>query len=281
LEVAVGVYIPIRIDKPSRCGIIIPTLQIIKSRFSVVVIASVSERIVGIGTVVAVTAADQVAPRIVGIACNLRTARVVDADDVALQILLVEIGGTVQNHADRQALCIIDVTDHIAAIHLRHDLRAVQDILDRRCADLLRADAVSVVAERGGLAVMKHRRKLTTLRPRQGIARTVVVALRVTQSIIRDARAVERRQLIALRAVAVGVSLNRLKNNHKKHVRFIRYHVYHLFFNLCTIPSAEWQNTVETIFCHSAFKRASYYTDCLLLRFTFSLHLCLIAIAIT
>ena len=186
----------IGIEEPPRRGIVISALQIIEPRLGVVIIPSVAEGIIIRARMVAlvVVGLRAVSPRIVGVRDELTARRVIDADDVALQVLLEPIGikraGTVLHraveHSDRATLGVVEEEEQMIAPALADDLRAVQRV-SVRCSvyDLPCADAVGVVGVRDRTAAILYRPcKPSAVRPREGVARPIVVRQRVADRIV-------------------------------------------------------------------------------------------------
>ena len=184
----------LQIIEPRR-GIVISALQIIEPRLGVVIIPSVAEGIIIRARMVAlvVVGLRAVSPRIVGVRDELTARRVIDADDVALQVLLEPIGikraGTVLHraveHSDRATLGVVEEEEQMIAPALADDLRAVQRV-SVRCSvyDLPCADAVGVVGVRDRATVLYRVCKPSAVRPREGVARPVVVRQRVADRIV-------------------------------------------------------------------------------------------------
>ena len=182
------------IEEPPRRGIVISALQIIEPRLGVVIIPSVAEGIIIRARMVAfvVVGFRTVAPGVVGVRDELTARRVIDADDVALQVLLEPIGPKrawtvlrrAVEHSDRAPLGVVEEEEQMIAPALADDLRAVQGVgVCRSVYDLPCADAVGVVGVRdGAIAVLYRACKPSAVRPREGVARPVVVRQRVAGS---------------------------------------------------------------------------------------------------
>ena len=119
-------YFPTCIDKPTCHGIVIPTLQIVEARLSIVVVATVAEGVIlgdlvvrGITIAALHRTADQIAPGVVVVLHDPVAEVIEDADNISLQVLLVEIGGRLSvlvvaglvriGEADRRAACIVEI----------------------------------------------------------------------------------------------------------------------------------------------------------------------------
>ena len=110
-DAAVGADHAVRIDESPHLRIVIAGLQVIPARFRVVIVRTVTER-VDVPNRRSCTAGHrhEVAPRIVGVVHDLAAVRVVDFNDVALQVFAVEVFVSVvlePDHAARRVVVVI------------------------------------------------------------------------------------------------------------------------------------------------------------------------------
>ena len=108
--------VPVRINKPPNCWIIISGLEVVHADFGIVVIAAVAEG-VDIGDVAggAVLGDGALAPGVVAIAGHLGAVLVSHGDDIALEILPEEVGHVVILDAADGFLVVVERDQRIAA----------------------------------------------------------------------------------------------------------------------------------------------------------------------
>ena len=140
----IGHNILVRIDKPAHLRIIIPAVEVIQSRFGIVVVATVAEGI-GVACCPAVGVLHRaVAPCIVRIpGHNPAVAGVHQADDITLQVIHVVERIAVADHADAVPLAIVEEPHGALSGLLRQNLTAVEEILRGDAVDRL-GDALAV-----------------------------------------------------------------------------------------------------------------------------------------
>ena len=149
-----GRKLRIRINPPSDLRIVITAGYIIESRFGVVVIASVPQR-VDAGHIAG--GGEELAPGVVGVGGDAGSAAVQDASDVALQVGQVVVGdggcgGTgFVGESIRIAAFIVEEFQLFAVIVLGDQLAALPEVLVFHTIDgFCKPEAVSVVGVGGG-----------------------------------------------------------------------------------------------------------------------------------
>lgn len=138
MTVQAGVYI----EEPSRFRIVIPTLQIVKSRLGVIVIPTIAEVVISphdaflhrrrIGR----RAEGEIPPGVIRIRTDFLSGGIIDGYDISLQVLLEVVGvkrpcritGPVVLQTHGQAVLIVQVYKTVYAELLRHDLAPVQQV---------------------------------------------------------------------------------------------------------------------------------------------------------
>ena len=140
-------YIPIRIDKPSHFGVIIPAVEVVQSRFGVVVISAVAQgvdRAEGGGG--GAVGAEQLTERTVGILDNAAAVRVQQGEHIAAEVAEVIHRCAATGHAVGAAVRVIGEVDRrVRSGLLGKHLRAVQRVAGRDAVHgFLRADPVGV-----------------------------------------------------------------------------------------------------------------------------------------
>ena len=136
--------IPIRIDKPTPPRVIIPALQIVQPRFRVVNVSAVAQRVLcAEGGGQRAGGGQQIAPCVVGVGHNARTAGIDEAGHVALCVLDVEILRAVVVHGQRAGRVVGEV-QLIAAPRQLHQVVTQIMVIIRRAVDGLR-DALAAV----------------------------------------------------------------------------------------------------------------------------------------
>ena len=142
-----GRYLPIRIDKPPHLRIIIPAVEVVQSRFGVIVISAVAQGVDraegGGGGAVGV---EQLAERAVGILDDAAAVRVQQSEHVAAEVAEVIHRRAAIGHAVGAAVRVIGEVDRrVRAGLLSEHLRTVQRVACRDAVHrFLRADPVGV-----------------------------------------------------------------------------------------------------------------------------------------
>ena len=101
--------------------VIVSCLQIIKTRFCIVVVTSVPERVFGTDTCCTCSADGYIPPGVVGVIYDLRSILVPDPDDVALYVLFKEasiknvcrIGWSPVSESDGRTVLVIELDKRI------------------------------------------------------------------------------------------------------------------------------------------------------------------------
>ena len=132
-----AVELPIRIDKPTGIRIVVSGLEVVQIRFRIQIIPPIAER-VHCADAVGICQDGAVAPRrsriaSVAVTCDLGAVCVVDCDDVAENVLLVQIiiklficvGRVAVHHAHRKPVIVVEVHEQLIAPFLRDDPVAV------------------------------------------------------------------------------------------------------------------------------------------------------------
>ena len=221
----------IRIDEPAVGKVVVPALEVVKARFAIVVIATVTKGVDvpdegGICGLFAVsTMHGVVAPRAVVVGRSERAVRVQQRNDVALRVenVVVERRGraVVVDHGERLVAVVIDKLERLAAPSLPHDLAGERGVVVRRAVDRFAgADTGHVVSIGDLLAVDRRGGELAALRPREGIVLAVVVRDRVAggrkvarpglalvENVLRGAAGCHAREQIRPRGVRVTKGL--------------------------------------------------------------------------
>ena len=137
----------IRIDKPSHFRIIIPAVEVVQSRFDVVIISAVAQgvdRAEGGGS--RAVGAEQLTEWAIGILDNAVAVRIQQSEHVAAEIAEVIHRRAATGHAVGAAVRVIGEVDWRARVGLLGEhLRAVQRVAGRNAVHrLFRADPVGV-----------------------------------------------------------------------------------------------------------------------------------------
>ena len=194
-------------------------MEIVQIRFRVQIIPSVPERIESTDAI-DIGQNGAVAPRrsriaSIAVACNFGAARVVDCDDVAEHVLLVQIiiklficvGRVAVHHAHREPIIVVEVHEQLIAPFLRDNPVAVKRIGVRNAVHRLgQAHALVVIGERKRFAVRRRGCKLSAVLPREGVRRSAVVGQGVSDRVIGDRVSLVGRQEVAPRGVGVPVA---------------------------------------------------------------------------
>ena len=197
----------IRIDEPAVGKVVVPALEVVETRFAVVIIATVAQRVdvpdeAGLRNLrTFVIVHGIVAPRAVVVGRGEGAVRVQQRDDIALRVedVVVELRclAVLVDHGERLVAVVVHeleglhrLVNRIVAVArlplLAHDLAGERGIgIGRRAlvggrVDLLAAaDTGHVISIGDLLAVHRRGGKLPSLRPREGIVPAVVVRDRV------------------------------------------------------------------------------------------------------
>ena len=179
-------YDPIRVDEPAVGKVVVPALEVVETRFAVVIIATVAQRVdvpdeAGLRNLrTFVIVHGIVAPRAVVVGRGEGAVRVQQRDDIALRVedVVVELRclAVLVDHGERLAAIVIDKLERLAAPLLPHDLAGERGVIVRRAVDRFAGtDAGHVVGVGDLLAVHRRGGELAALRPREGIVLAVVV----------------------------------------------------------------------------------------------------------
>ena len=188
--VGVGGSEGVGVNKPAVDKVVVPALEVVETRFAVVVIAAVAKRVYvpdegglrNLRTFVIVHGI--VTPRAVVVGRGEGAVRVQQRDDIALRVkdIVVERRGraVVIDHGERLVAVVIHELEGLIAPLLPHDLAGKRRVVVRRAVDRFTgADTGHVVSIGDLLAVDRCGGELTALRPREGIVLAVVVRDRI------------------------------------------------------------------------------------------------------
>lgn len=201
--VGVGGSEGVGVDEPAVGKAVVPALEVVETRFAVVIIATVAQRVdvpdeAGLRNLRTFVIMHRiVAPRAVVVRRGERAVRVQQRNDIALRVedVVVELRclAVLVDHGERLVAVVIDkleglhrLVNRIVAVArlplLAHDLAGERGIgIGRRAlvggrVDLLAAaDTGHVVSIGDLLAVHRRGGELAALRPREGIVLAVVV----------------------------------------------------------------------------------------------------------
>ena len=181
----------IRVDEPVVGEVIVPALEVVKARFAVVIVTTVTQgidmpdegRIRGLFAVS--TMHGVVAPRAVVVGRGERAVRVQQRNDVALRVedVVIELRclAVLVDHGERLVAVVIDELEGVIVTpSLPHDLAGERGVVVRRAVDRFAGTDTGHVISIGDLLPVDRRGgKLAALRPREGIVLAVVVRDRV------------------------------------------------------------------------------------------------------
>ena len=120
----------IRINESTNNGVIIPTLEVIHSDFSVVIVATITERVDSCDrTTGRVRNYGRYAPRVVGVSRDSFCILIDDGDNIALKILCKIIVTAVVVDAADAVINTVEREERIAAPDLADDLRSVERVV--------------------------------------------------------------------------------------------------------------------------------------------------------
>ena len=208
-----------------------PALEVVETRFAVVIIATVAQRVdvpneAGLRNLrTFVIVHGIVAPRAVVVGRGEGAVRVQQRDDIALRVedVVVERRGraVVVDHGERLVSVVIDKLERLAAPSLLHDLAGERGVVVRRAVDRFAGTDTGHVISIGDLLPV-HRRggELAALRPREGIVLAVVVIGAVGRDVFDHQVAPRRdddpRRVLPVREVVVEAHVL-LFNRHDLH----------------------------------------------------------------
>ena len=220
----VNTHYTVRINKPTRFGIIVPAAEIIQPTLSVIHIPPIAEG-VDEGDVIRVRNRMAIvvrrdsfrlyapAPCVIGIRRDQLASVVVQPDHVALPVVhkivrlpYVRPDGAVVVVDAVQAPAGVQDRSHVlavAAVHTRVLLSAIIILRRDPIGNLFRPPSVDIVFVARRLAALRQRRKLPPVRPRQ---RHAPVAQRIPDGIVGDRLPVVARQQVLPTRVPVGVA---------------------------------------------------------------------------
>ena len=219
------------VDEPAVGKVVVPALEVVETRFAVVIIATVAQRVdvpdeAGLRNLRAfVIVHGIVAPRAVVVGGNERTGGIQKGNDIALRVedVVVELRclAVLVDHGERLVSVVIDKLERLAAPSLLHDLAGERGVVVRRAVDRFAGtDAGHVVGVLHGLAIHDGLCKLAALRPREGIVLAVVVIGAVGRDVFDHQVAPRRdddpRRVLPVREVVVEAHVL-LFNRHDLH----------------------------------------------------------------
>ena len=221
----------IRINEPAVGKVVVPALEVVETRFAVVIIATVAQRVdvpdeAGLRNLrTFVIVHGIVAPRAVVVGRGEGAVRVQQRDDIALRVedVVVELRclAVLVDHGERLVAVVVDKLEGLIAPLLTHDLAGERGVVVRRAIDRFAgADTGHIVGVGNVLAVDRRGGKLPSLRPREGIVLAVVVrdrvaggrevarlALAFVEDVLRRAAGRDAREQVRPRGVRVAEGL--------------------------------------------------------------------------
>ena len=229
--VGVGGSEGVRVDEPAVGKVVVPALEVVETRFAVVIIATVAQRVdvpdeAGLRNLrTFVIVHGIVAPRAVVVGRGEGAVRVQQRDDIALRVedVVVELRclAVLVDHGERLVAVVVDKLEGLIAPLLTHDLAGERGVVVRRAIDRFAgADTGHIVGVGNVLAVDRRGGKLPSLRPREGIVLAVVVrdrvaggrevarlALAFVEDVLRRAAGRDAREQVRPRGVRVAEGL--------------------------------------------------------------------------
>ena len=194
----------VRIDKPTRFGVIVPATEIIQPGFNIIIISPIADGVGGGQGGIVSSRAQQLTPGVVGVGHRQTVARVGDPDYIPLPVEHIVILGALPFQPVPASVLVEQIPDQLAALFLRDDGPLIQIIL--RCGsirNLFCAISVDIVAVAAGGAALCQRRQLPAVLPRQ---RHTPVTQRVPDGIVGDRLPVVAGQQVLPTRVPVGVA---------------------------------------------------------------------------
>ena len=205
--------INVRIYESSRLRIIIPAVQIIQPRLSVIAVTAIQIRVPidqgRSGGVPGLICRRHLSPSIITVAHHQFTSvAFINAGDVALEVLAVDKQGVrrsgVHAEADRGACRVVVKPESIVPVCLKDDLRSFQNVI--RCGSVYclgSPDPVRIIGIADAVRAVVRSCQLAAALPGEGVA--VMVLQRIADRIIADGVAVVGSQFILPVAVPVNI----------------------------------------------------------------------------
>ena len=189
----IKVFEAIRRDESADFGIVVAAVQVIEPGLRIVVVPAVTER-VDIQDFRA-DLRQKITPSVIFVQPEQVPAGIIDADDIALQVLAVEVLLSVVLKSGYARVIIVIMNDRVAAL-FRKDQIALDKVLRR---PLLDSDACIVVGKRK-IAVLGQ---IAAAPGKQ----TVAVGRGIARAIVNDARPVVESQPIAPRPACILIAV--------------------------------------------------------------------------
>ncbi len=193
------------INESPPVRVIIPTPQVVQSRFYIIDIPPVAEGLDGTqGGSKGTGGGEYLTPRIVGILDHFRATGVQDAHNVPLEIVNVGVLGAIELHNRRTVSGIVPEVEGVASLGHVDNVFAVQGVVGHRTVHgFLYPQPFTVVLERRRGAGLAHLLELAALFPGK---RPGAVGQGIADGVVSDRRAAVFGQLILPIAVPVSIS---------------------------------------------------------------------------
>ena len=184
-------------------GIVVPAPKVVKSRFYVIDIPPIAERLDSAQSGSEGTGGgEDFAPGIVDIFYHFSAGAVNQTDNIALEIMNVSILRAIELHNSEAVLGVVPEMEGVAALGHVHDVLAMQNVVgDRSIHRFPHPQALSVVNEGRGGTALAHLLELAAVLPGVGPG---AVAGGIANGVIGDRRAIVGGELVLPVRIAVG-----------------------------------------------------------------------------
>ena len=176
-------------------GVVVPAPKVVKSRFYVIDIPPIAERLDSAQSGSEGTGGgEDFAPGIVDIFYHFSAGAVNDSDNIALEVMNVSILRPVELYNGGAVLGVVPEVEGVAALGHVHDVLAMQNVVgDRSIHRFPHAQALGVVDKAGGGAALAHLLELAAVLPGVGPG---AVGERIANGVVGNGRVVIGDELV-------------------------------------------------------------------------------------
>ena len=202
VQIAINQFVCICKSLP--CRIIIPTPKIVQSRFYIIDIPPIAERLDGTQCGSERTGGgERLTPRIVSIFYHFGAGAVNQTDNIALEVMNVNILRPVELHNSGAVLGVIPEVEGVAALGHVHDVLAMQNVVGNHAVDRFPYPQTLCIVDEGSCgSALAHLLELAAILPGVGPG---AVGQGIANIVVGNRRAIEGGELVLPVAIAVGI----------------------------------------------------------------------------
>ena len=199
----------IRIDEPTNRGVIVSALEVIESGFGIVVVSSVSQRVVRAeGGFQGAGGIENFAVGVIGVTYYRRATGVNQVENIALEVGDVVVGRAVVIQGVWRAVVVIEEVQNDTSIGLPQQLATGVVVIVYDVIDLLAGtQSVRVIGVGVGNAILLRTGEVSTLLPLEIPPGTVVIAGGVAGTVIGDGLTVKLGEQVLPNRMTIGIGM--------------------------------------------------------------------------